>query len=77
MAPRACICRKYIGYQVPATNQMRASRGLDMYLERTARVSLLVTRAQPTTNAVANYVTARFGSKPSQVTVQPRKQASQ
>ena len=27
--------------------------------------------------AVANYVTARFGSKPSQVTAQPRKQASQ
>jgi hypothetical protein len=28
-------------------------------------------------DAVANYVTARFGSKPSQVTAQPRKQASQ
>jgi hypothetical protein len=28
-------------------------------------------------DAVANHVTARFGSKPSQVTAQPRKQASQ
>jgi hypothetical protein len=27
--------------------------------------------------AVANYVTSRFGSKPSQVRAQPRKQASQ
>ena len=28
-------------------------------------------------DAVANHVTARFGGKPSQVTAQPRKQASQ
>jgi hypothetical protein len=31
-------------------------------------MSLLVARAQPTTDAVANYVTARFGATPSRVT---------